>query len=836
VTVSQDLDARRALEERLLARQKKRNRAQAIQVLPRDKPLPLSMGQRAIYFSHLATQAAPEWTVLEAERLRGPLDPALLADAIDHVVAVQETLRLRIEMVDDTPVAVPCDAPPRLVLVDAADVPPDTRAEAALDIAAEVVARRFDLSAEPPFRAELHRFGPDDHLFILAVHHIACDEWSIRLLREQLTAAYAALARGEAPTLSPPAIQYADFAAVEATGRERGDWAEALDRRASILEGAALDDALPATRRDVAGGTDTTTMIERRLDPTLVTRLDAFARAHDATPFMTTLAGAFALLHLRTGRDDITASTQVAGRTRAEAAGLVGLFTNGAPIRSRVHAGTDFRALLAAARTQVLEALAHQEVRYEALLHHLRITRTMHAAPFARVVVTHRDAFAPLNLAPDMQATPVNPPRQEQRFDLWFAVIDDFEGRYLRLTFDPTRYDASSARGFAEHFEALLAEMVAHPDRPLYSLAAGTIPGASVREEVAATTSASDAPGHPSETVERQIAAIWTRMTKVPPATPDQSFFDAGGDSLMVMRLVHLIEEECGVTLPLADVFAEPSIRALALRVAAAKDASTAQSNRDRLIEPLVPKMPARSASCSRFFLVSGFGGHVAPFSPVARLIADRWEAIGVLDPAFFVDEPPIRHIDALAERSLAAIRSVGAEEPWILAGYSGGAPAAVEMARQLRRAGVSAGCVVIDAAAGNVGLREEASRLKRQIGRSLRLGIEMLVDRLTDAYIGEPTGLDANRRRNRRIGRVQYGRLLRHRLAVSDVPVVLIRSQDQVWRNHPQDLYWSRVSRLVDVFYVPGDHVTCIKGENETAFATALDAALTAVQEATVR
>jgi thioesterase domain-containing protein/acyl carrier protein len=336
--------------------------------------------------------------------------------------------------------------------------------------------------------------------------------------------------------------------------------------------------------------------------------------------------------------------------------------------------------------------------------------------------------------------------------------------------------------------------------------------------------------------MERRIAAIWTRMMKASPSTPHQSFFDAGGDSLMLMRFVHLIEEACGVTLPLADVFAEPSVRALALRVAATIEIATPASRHDRLIEPLVPETSTGPNPRPRFFLVSGLGGHVASFSPAARLIADRWQAVGILDPALFVDEAPVRFVEDLAKRLIAAMRSVASEEPYILAGYSGGARAVMEMARQLRCAGARVGCVVIDAEGGDSGLRAEASRVVRQIRRGGRLAIDRVIDTLTDARTGGPTGLEADRRRNKRVRQIQHGRLLRYRLAASDVPIALIRSEDPIWRHMPRGLHWPRVSQLVGVFCIPGNHLTCFRGENEAAFAGALDAALTAVLAAATR
>jgi hypothetical protein len=49
-------------------------------------------------------------------------------------------------------------------------------------------------------------------VFVLALHHIVCDEWSIGVLLEELAAHYAAGVAGRAAALPEPPVQYADFA------------------------------------------------------------------------------------------------------------------------------------------------------------------------------------------------------------------------------------------------------------------------------------------------------------------------------------------------------------------------------------------------------------------------------------------------------------------------------------------------------------------------------------------------------------------------------------------------------------------------------------------------
>ena len=67
------------------------------------------------------------------------------------------------------------------------------------------------------------------------------------------------------------------------------------------------------------------------------------------------------------------------------------------------------------------------------------------------------------------------------------------------------------------------------------------------------------------------LARAWARTIGTQPHTIDEDFFDAGADSIAAARLVVLIGEETGELLDIADVFAGPSIRALARKVGSAR-------------------------------------------------------------------------------------------------------------------------------------------------------------------------------------------------------------------------------------------------------------------------
>jgi FkbH-like protein len=67
---------------------------------------------------------------------------------------------------------------------------------------------------------------------------------------------------------------------------------------------------------------------------------------------------------------------------------------------------------------------------------------------------------------------------------------------------------------------------------------------------------------------ERELAAIWAELLKVPRVGPDDRFFELGGHSLLAVLLISRVQERMGVALPVDDVYAgDVTLRDLAMKI-----------------------------------------------------------------------------------------------------------------------------------------------------------------------------------------------------------------------------------------------------------------------------
>ncbi|GGS78130.1 hypothetical protein GCM10010156_41180 [Planobispora rosea] len=378
---------RRELLERRLAGA--RGQGGRLPAADRSRPLPLSPGQRRLWFLDRLDPGGTAYVVPLVLRFGGTVDPARLRDCLSELAARHESLRTRFVCGDGEPHQV-IDPPAAARLpVVALPRPEETGADEAAGTAealrravAEEVWRPFDLAAGPVWRASLIRVAPGDHVLVLTVHHIVCDGLSLEIIRRELAALYDG---AELP--APPRIQYADFAAWQAgrpvAGPELDHWRTRLADLTPIE--LPTDRPRPATRG--TGGAMTVFGVPAETADALV----ACGRSRGATPYMTLLAAFCLLLGRYGGRSDVAVGTPVAGRPGPELDGVVGFFVNMLVMRLNLAGDPTFGDLVDRARRTALEAFAHQDVPFERLAAALHPDRDLTRNPLFQHVFAYEE-------------------------------------------------------------------------------------------------------------------------------------------------------------------------------------------------------------------------------------------------------------------------------------------------------------------------------------------------------------------------------------------------------------------------------------------------------------
>lgn len=181
----------------------------------------------------------------------------------------------------------------------------------------------------------------------------------------------------------------------------------------------------------------------------------------------------------------------------------------------------------------------------------------------------------------------------------------------------------------------------------------------------------------PRDEIEAGIAEIWSEFFDADPIGVTVSFFDLGGDSLLAVRLMARMQSRMGHSLPLSTLFACPTIELLAekLRGAAGGEAT----GRTALV-------PLRTGGTrTPLVFVHPVGGDVLCYAELATLLDDDQPFYAVQVPD---TDAPMDTVGQLAAHYIEAITTELPEGPYRLGGWSMGGVIALEIARQLTRAG----------------------------------------------------------------------------------------------------------------------------------------------------
>ncbi|MEU2627336.1 condensation domain-containing protein, partial [Kitasatospora sp. NPDC007106] len=208
--MSTEIDDRRQslLRQRLAGARRSRT---AVPRLDLSAELPLSFGQRRLWFLDRYDESATDNLVPIVLRLTGPLDAAALGRAWDRLVERHLVLRTRYRATGDEPVQWIAPDGPRLELTDLAAAEDPERA--AQELAERLAARPLPLSGGAVARIRLLRTAADRHLLVAVFHHIAFDGWSEPVFWSELSAFYREETGTGAAALPELPVQYAEYAA-----------------------------------------------------------------------------------------------------------------------------------------------------------------------------------------------------------------------------------------------------------------------------------------------------------------------------------------------------------------------------------------------------------------------------------------------------------------------------------------------------------------------------------------------------------------------------------------------------------------------------------------------
>lgn len=288
--------------------------------IPRDAPLPLSSFQMRLWVLHQLEPESTTCNMVTAWQHPEEADIAGIEGLIRSVLEKNEILRATFRDDGVGPRIYPL--PSGAVRIAVLDLRARNKADQAAAIRADTMAETrvpFDLATEAPTRWTLYRVADARWVILIAAHHIALDEWSLRLLRRRIEGSY---------VQSSSDLQYADYAAWQGRNQDQAAIHGELAWWEAQLAGIPEFCTFPADRKSRVDENETGGTRPFSWNAELVAGLRELIRREGVTIYMALLAVFAAVLRAHSGQGDIVLGSPMGTRERPEFETIIGPFVN----------------------------------------------------------------------------------------------------------------------------------------------------------------------------------------------------------------------------------------------------------------------------------------------------------------------------------------------------------------------------------------------------------------------------------------------------------------------------------------------------------------------------
>ena len=442
---------------------KKKSLQTSIVKAPAGLPIPLTSGQQRLWFLQRLLPENPVYNYSENFVLTGELNIPAFIQSLKQVFEHNSILRSTYPYLDDQPIQLIHDGPEiKLNIFDLSNIATEEKEKQKHDILLSDARLPFSLEVFPLVRTTLIKLSDSEHVFLMTMHHIIFDKWSMDLFLKKLSTAYRDFFESQDSFSNENDLQFSDYAFWQRSRVVDGDqlayWKIKLGGEIPFLE---LPTDYPQPARPTYKGTSYRSQFSKDLS----TRVLDLCKTLDTTPYVLLLSVYYLLLHKYSGQKDILVGSPISHRNSEVLENMIGFFDETIVLRTNVNPKMTFANFVATVKETTLEAFANKDVPFEALVKELSPQRSLSVNPFFRVMfIYHSVQKSPFfGSGLELSHSFFNP--GVSKFDLTLYIANDHGNLSSGFEYASDIFKEATIIQLQEHLTLLMESVTKNPDQ-----------------------------------------------------------------------------------------------------------------------------------------------------------------------------------------------------------------------------------------------------------------------------------------------------------------------------------------------------------------------------------
>lgn len=540
--------------------------------------LPISSNQEQLYFlSSIDEKLSAAYNINVAFKINKWLNRVVLQNAINYIVLRHEALRTGICKQNN---ALKQVVDPSLMLTiqywDLLKFESDEKEKEVLKRMQLEARKPFQLFIPGLFRISLYRVEQDIFYLLLVLHHSIADGISVEILIREIFTVYEQILNSRDVNLPLLKYQFADIVAWQSEKFHADLIREHTEYWKQKLHGVGTSVHFERNQKKTNERTFDGKAVFLDIERHDLNSITEQCKKNKVSTYCLLMSAFALLIHYHSGYSDFLIGIPTANRDEKEIWPVIGYFSNTVVIRINFNAINSIESLLLHVQKSINDALSYQSLPISKIVEILNPKRTEDFGTIFQFMFSYQESSNIKEILNNLSAQQIFIDNKLSKFDIFLYLLNEGESLKGVIEYSTELFEHAYILDLIYHYKLICSifsqdvSLLLYDKKLLNNLDINVIQSrinevnAYVKQEIK-RDSLFHKESQNISPLEGKLISIWKEVLNTQDnISTEDNFFDLGGNSLLVTKLVGRIHAVLNVSLPIKIIFLNPYIKKIA--------------------------------------------------------------------------------------------------------------------------------------------------------------------------------------------------------------------------------------------------------------------------------